>query len=178
MLVSFLAYSTLKMEATCSSETSALYPIRCTHFIWLHKSFPPDNATDRPERRMSQQDVSPSTPAPAPTPGGHVNRNLCYFSGFSALGRGHTKETGNRNATAISEKCYQNVELNWAAKTVEAAMRFQCNSWKTKKLNSQATEKASLITVALPRSFLVPAVLTCFCDVFASLDDMGGWWSC
>jgi hypothetical protein len=27
------------------------------------------------------------------------------------LGRGHTKETGNRNATAISENCYQ-PELN------------------------------------------------------------------
>jgi hypothetical protein len=27
------------------------------------------------------------------------------------LGRGHTKETGNRNATAISEDCYQ-LELN------------------------------------------------------------------
>jgi hypothetical protein len=29
-----------------------------------------------------------------------------YFVNFD-IGRGHTKETGNRNATAISENCYQ-----------------------------------------------------------------------
>jgi hypothetical protein len=46
----------------------------------------------------------------------------------------------------------------------------QRNSRKTKKLNSQATEQASLFIVSLQRSFLVSAVLTCcFCDSFASL---------
>jgi hypothetical protein len=40
------------------------------------------------------------------------------------LGRGHTKETGNRNATAISENCYRpklNTLLNGAAQIEETA---------------------------------------------------------
>jgi hypothetical protein len=36
-------------------------------------------------------------------------------------------------------------------------------------LNSQTTEQASLFTVASQHSFQVSAVLTCFCDSFASL---------
>jgi hypothetical protein len=43
------------------------------------------------------------------------------------LGRGHIKETGNRNATAISENCYQpelNTLLNGAAQTEETATQF------------------------------------------------------
>jgi hypothetical protein len=43
----------------------------------------------------------------------------------------------------------------------------QRNLQKTEKLNSHATEQASLLTVALPHSFLVSAVLTCFSDSFA-----------
>jgi hypothetical protein len=41
----------------------------------------------------------------------------------------------------------------------------QRNSQKTEKLNSQAIEQASLLTIALPRSFLVPPVITCFCVI-------------
>jgi hypothetical protein len=44
------------------------------------------------------------------------------------------------------------------------------NLRKTEKLNFQPTEKARLLTVALPRSFLVSSVLTCFCDSFVSFD--------
>jgi hypothetical protein len=40
--------------------------------------------------------------------------------------------------------------------------------------NSQATEQASLFTVALPLSFLMSAVLTYFCDSLASVDGMKG----
>jgi hypothetical protein len=43
------------------------------------------------------------------------------------------------------------------------------NSWKTKKLNSRATEQANLLTDALQLSFLVSAVLKRFSDSFASL---------
>jgi hypothetical protein len=43
---------------------------------------------------------------------------------------------------------------------------LQRNSWKAKKLNSRATEQASLLTVALQRSFLVSPALMCFCDSF------------
>jgi hypothetical protein len=49
---------------------------------------------------------------------------------------------------------------------------------KTEKLNSQATELASRLTLALPRSFLVSAVLTCYCDSFVSLEGTKGSRSC
>jgi hypothetical protein len=68
------------------------------------------------------------------------------------------------------------MELNGAAQVEETATLLQRNSRKTKKLNSQETEQASLLTVALPRSFLVSGALTCFYDSFASLlvDGMEG----
>jgi hypothetical protein len=66
------------------------------------------------------------------------------------------------------------VKLNGAVQIEEMARQLQHNSWKTEKLNSQATEKASLLTVAFPTSFLVSAVLTHFCNSFVSLDDTKG----
>jgi hypothetical protein len=54
----------------------------------------------------------------------------------------------------------------------------QGNSRKTEKHNSHTTEQASLLTVALPCSFLVSPVLTCFCDSVVPFDGMKGWWSC
>jgi hypothetical protein len=96
-------------------------------------------------------------------------RNFPIFMLFPSVlkhtelyGGGHTKETGNRRETAISENCYQ-TELNtWNC--------MEQRKLRKRQRNSQATEQASLLTVALPRSFLVSAVLTCFCDSFASLD--------
>jgi hypothetical protein len=52
------------------------------------------------------------------------------------------------------------------------AMQLQHNSWKTMKLNSQATEQARLLTVALQHRFLVSAILSCLYDSFACLDVM------
>jgi hypothetical protein len=43
------------------------------------------------------------------------------------------------------------MELNLAAQTEEMVTQLQCNSWKAKKLNSQASELASFLTVALQR---------------------------
>jgi hypothetical protein len=62
------------------------------------------------------------------------------------------------------------VKLNGATQIEETTMQLQRNSQKTEKLNSKATEQDSFLTVTLPRSFLVSAVLTCFCDLFASLN--------
>jgi hypothetical protein len=56
------------------------------------------------------------------------------------------------------------VELNGAVHIEETAMQLQLRLRKTEKLNSQAYEQASLHTVALQHSFVVSAVLTCFCD--------------
>jgi hypothetical protein len=61
------------------------------------------------------------------------------------------------------------MELNGATQIEETATQLQRNSRKTEKPNSQATEQASLLIVALSRSFLVSAVLTYFCDSLASL---------
>jgi hypothetical protein len=66
------------------------------------------------------------------------------------------------------------VELNGAVQIEEIAMQLQHNSQKTEKLDSQATEQASFLTVALPPSFLLSGDLMCFCDSFASLDGMKG----
>jgi hypothetical protein len=74
------------------------------------------------------------------------------------LGRVHTKETGNREATAISENCYQ-IDLNtWNWIEQRKLRKRQRNSRKTEKLNFPATEQASLFTVALSRSFRLSAV--------------------
>jgi hypothetical protein len=47
-------------------------------------------------------------------------------------GRGHTKETGNRNATPISENCYQtrieHVKLNGAAQIEEIVTQLEEDS--------------------------------------------------
>jgi hypothetical protein len=66
------------------------------------------------------------------------------------------------------------VELNGAMEIEETTGQLQRNSRKTEKLNSQATKQASLLTNALPRSFLVSVVLTRFCDSFVSLDSTKG----
>jgi hypothetical protein len=66
------------------------------------------------------------------------------------------------------------MELNGAALIEKTATQLQHNSRKTEKFNSQVTEQASLLTVALPRSFLVSTVLTHFCDSLASLDGAKG----
>jgi hypothetical protein len=66
------------------------------------------------------------------------------------------------------------MELNGSAQIEETATQLQRNSRKTEKLNSQATEQANLLEVASSRSFLVSAVLTCFCDAFTSLDGRKG----
>jgi hypothetical protein len=52
----------------------------------------------------------------------------------------------------------------------ETTTQLQRNSKRTEEVNFQASEEASLLTVALPRSFLVSAILTCFCDSFVSFD--------
>jgi hypothetical protein len=72
----------------------------------------------------------------------------------------------------------ERVELNGAAQTEETATQLQRNSRKTKELNYQATEQVSLLTAALQRSFLVSAVLWCFCDSFVSLDGRKSLQSC
>jgi hypothetical protein len=64
--------------------------------------------------------------------------------------------------------------MNGAAQIEETATQLQDNLRKSEKLNFRATEQASLLTVALPRTFLVSAVLTGFCDSFLSFDDMKG----
>jgi hypothetical protein len=73
--------------------------------------------------------------------------------GAQLEGRRYTRESGNRNATAISENCYQ-PELSSANSGNGNATRR-----KTEKLNYQATEQAVLLTIALPSCFLVSAVL-------------------
>jgi hypothetical protein len=50
------------------------------------------------------------------------------------------------------------VQLSGAAQIEEMAKQLQRISQKTEKLNSQEIEQASLLTVALPRSFLVLVV--------------------
>jgi hypothetical protein len=93
----------------------------------------------------------------------------CESPVWSVSGQGHTKETGNQNFWELLSAWVEHVEQNGAV---------QCNSQKTEKLNSQATEQASLLTVALLCSFQVSAVLMCFCDSFVSFDSTKGWWSC
>jgi hypothetical protein len=66
------------------------------------------------------------------------------------------------------------VELNGTAQTEDTATQLQRNLGKTEKLNSQATEQASLLAVALLGCFLVSAVLTCICDSFVSFDGTKG----
>jgi hypothetical protein len=74
-------------------------------------------------------------------------------------GRGHTKETGNLNATAISENCYQS--RSWTPVSEWSSANWgNGNATRGKtKLNFQATGHASLLTTALSRGFLVSAVL-------------------
>jgi hypothetical protein len=84
--------------------------------------------------------------------------------------QGNWQPQRNRSFREMLSDAVEHVELNCAAGTEEAAMRLRRNSWKTKKLNSQAIEQASLLTVALQRSFLVAAVLTGFCVPFVSFD--------
>jgi hypothetical protein len=91
--------------------------------------------------------------------------------------RGNWESQCNHNFREILSDWVEHVELNWAVQTEETATRFQRNLLKTKKLNSQATEQASLLTVSLECSFTMSVVLTLFCDSFASLDGMKGWWS-
>jgi hypothetical protein len=67
------------------------------------------------------------------------------------------------------------VELNGAAQIEEMATQLQHNSRKIEKLNFQATEQATLLAVALPRSFLVSAVQKCFCDSVVSFDSVKGF---
>jgi hypothetical protein len=66
------------------------------------------------------------------------------------------------------------VALNGATQIEETPTQLQRNSRKTERLDSQATEQASLLTVAFPRSFLVSAVLTCICDSFVCFDGTKG----
>jgi predicted amidohydrolase len=66
------------------------------------------------------------------------------------------------------------MELHGAAQIDETTTQLQRNARKTEKLNSQATEQASLLIVVLPRSCLVSAVLAYFCDSLASLDGTKG----
>jgi hypothetical protein len=56
------------------------------------------------------------------------------------------------------------MDMNGAAQIEETATQLQHNSQKTEKLNSQIIGQASLLTVALPRSYLVSALLTYACD--------------
>jgi hypothetical protein len=62
-------------------------------------------------------------------------------------------ETGNRNFRELSSDWVEHMELNGAAQIKETITQLRRNSWKTEKLNSQATEQASLLTVTLPQSF-------------------------
>jgi hypothetical protein len=58
----------------------------------------------------------------------YADTDLSKETDASILGRGNTKETGNPNATAISENCYQpefeHVLLNGAAQIEETATQF------------------------------------------------------
>jgi hypothetical protein len=62
------------------------------------------------------------------------------------------------------------VELTGAAQIEEMATQLV----EDLEFNSQAAEQASLLTVVLACSFLMSAVLTCFCDSFVSLDGTKG----
>jgi hypothetical protein len=86
------------------------------------------------------------------------------------LGRGHTKETGNRNFREFLSACVEHLELNWAPQFDETATQL-AEVWETQLPGNWAT---SLLTVALQRSFLVSAVLTCFCDSFVPFDSTKG----
>jgi hypothetical protein len=90
---------------------------------------------------------------------GAIGINLYVIWKF--FGRGHTKGTGNRNANANSENCYQTEFNTWNWLEKRKLRKRQRDSRKTEKPNSRATEQASLLTVALPLSFLVSTVLTC-----------------
>jgi hypothetical protein len=92
--------------------------------------------------------------------------------------QGNLQPQRNRNFREMSSDWVEHVELNGATQIEETATRLQRNLWKTKRVNSQATEQASLLTVALQSTFVVFAVLTCFCVSFSSLDGTKGWWSC
>jgi hypothetical protein len=93
-------------------------------------------------------------------------------------GREYAKETGNRSFRDLLSDWVERILLNGAGQIEQTATQLQRNSRETEKLNSQATEQTSLLTVVLQRSYLVSAVLTCFCDSFASLDGAQGWRSC
>jgi hypothetical protein len=82
-------------------------------------------------------------------------RHVSIFS--CVLGRGHSKETDNSNATALSENCYQ-PELNTEWRSVNWG-NGNTTRGKTEKLNFQAKKHASILIIALPRGFLVSAVV-------------------
>jgi hypothetical protein len=66
-------------------------------------------------------------------------------------GRGHTKESGNRNFRELLSDWTEHVELNEQRKL----RKRHRNCRKIEKLNSQAAEQASFLTVMLQHSFLV-----------------------
>jgi hypothetical protein len=81
---------------------------------------------------------------------------------FTSAKREHTNETGNRNFRDMLSDWDEHVERNGAAQIEETATQL-AGDWET-QLNSQATVQANVLTVALQRSFLISAVVTCFHD--------------
>jgi hypothetical protein len=98
-----------------------------------------------------------------------------------SLGRRHTKETGNRNTTEFSRTVNS---LSWTHVNEWSSTNWGCGNatrGKTEKLNFQATEHSILLTIALPRGFLVSAVscpVMSVSDTFVSFDLTKGWRSC
>jgi hypothetical protein len=64
--------------------------------------------------------------------------------------QGNWQPQRNRNFRELLSDRVEHVEMSGAAQIEETATQLHRNSRNTKKLNSQATEKASLFTVALP----------------------------
>jgi hypothetical protein len=121
------------------------------------------------ERASHSGHATYSTKCVCPLQYWHRSNKSHSMRGYIVWARVHQEKLVTATQPQISENCYQ-TELNWVAQTEEMATRLQRNSWKSKKLNSQATEKNSFLTDELRHSFLVPAVLPCFCDSFVSSD--------
>jgi hypothetical protein len=84
---------------------------------------------------------------------------------------GNWQPQRNRNFRKLLSDWVEHVELNGAAQIEETATQL-AEVWETQLPGNWASQSSHS---ALPRSFLVSAVLTCFCDSFVSFDGMKGW---
>jgi hypothetical protein len=95
------------------------------------------------------------------------------------LGLGHTKETGNRNATVISENCYQ-LELNtcyWMEQPkLSKRQRSSRKEWETQLPGNGACQSShSCVATWFPS---VSCSIMLFIDSFVSYDGAKCWRSC